>query len=165
MARHLVTACHQYPLIADQNIQLPWATHLISYHRVFAKNPTNFFSVWEWELINYAIVGVAAFQEQPCISRGGIPIIFWYTLGDRYILLSVSLRWNLFLPLYCMQYKGFLSVDAFLYWWACYNLNFILLWSSNRQYNVLGLRHETTVCTVCFTMFLWEMNILSSACC
>ena len=79
----------------------------------------------------------------------------------RYLMPSVCLRLRQFSQLSLYSLYGAVCLQLTQFCDDRENVYFILLSSSNRKYeswiinHCLGLGHETMVCAVCLTMFLW----------
>ena len=79
----------------------------------------------------------------------------------RYMMPSVCLRLRQFSQLSLYSLYGAVCLQLTQFCDDRENVYFILLSSSNRKYeswiinHCLGLGHETMVCAVCLTMFLW----------
>ena len=97
------------------------------------------------------------------ISLSSLCKLIWghwtYKIPVRYILWSVWVRLSIFSQLSIVQCMGlcFQFTDFPLWWLREYTLCLIIIIKSEvwTIIHCLGLGHETKVCTVCLSIFVW----------
>ena len=100
---------------------------------------------------------------QYTISLSSLCKLIWrhwtYKVPVRYILSSVWVRLSIFSPLSCIQYVGlcvFSLPNSLVMIKRIYILCLIIIKSEVWTFtHCLGLGHETMVCAVCLSIFLW----------